>query len=169
MKADPIHCKYTGEADKAPYHYTECGLDDVYLLSGYEIEQTEYGEVVSVRHADELHHTIGECLVRNKKLLCGKELRFLRREMDLTQAELAKLVGVSDQTVARWEKDQTIIGGAADAMLRVLFVEHLGLLENGVTVRDLLSTLEAHDASRTDGRKVFAQEDSDWKPVALAA
>lgn len=164
-----IHCKHTDEAEKKPYHYTECGLDDVYLLSGYDEEPSEYGDVVSVRHADELHQAIGEFLVRNKKVLSGKELRFLRREMDLTQAELGKLLSVSDQSVARWEKDQNKISGSADHLIRVIFMEHIGLLDENMTIRDLVRALEDRDSERVDSRQMFTQENSDWKPVALAA
>jgi DNA-binding transcriptional regulator YiaG len=35
-----------------------------------------------------LHRAIGAFLVTEKKVLSGKELRFIRKEMDLTQAEL---------------------------------------------------------------------------------
>lgn len=74
---------HVGEKPKAPYHYTSCGLDDVYLLSGYEIEQTPYGQGVSIKNADDLHTAIGMYLVSGKKLLSGKEVRFLRHQMDL--------------------------------------------------------------------------------------
>jgi len=60
-----------GECDKAPYHYTECGLDDVYLLSGYETESTEYGDTVSVKEADALHVAIGVFLATQTKVLTG--------------------------------------------------------------------------------------------------
>ena len=36
----------------------------------------------------------------------GKELRTIRRGVKLTQAEFAELVGVSANTVARWERDE---------------------------------------------------------------
>ena len=34
---------------KGPYRYTACGLDNVYLLNGYELYQLEDGEGVSVQ------------------------------------------------------------------------------------------------------------------------
>jgi hypothetical protein len=39
----------SGEAAKPPYRYTLCGLDDVYLMSGYEIKVTEHGRVFQSR------------------------------------------------------------------------------------------------------------------------
>src|SRR3954469_2137914 len=83
-----------GEQDKAPIQYTDCGLDDVYLVSGYEIEDSHHGKSLSIKNLDELHRAIGCYLASQKKVLSGKELRFLRKQMDLTQAELGKLVGL---------------------------------------------------------------------------
>src|SRR5947209_2950954 len=100
---------YVGEAIRdQPLRYTGCGLDDIYLLSGYEVHpDTGYGRSVSVKDLDALRRVIGEQLIRKKKFLRGKELRFLRTEMDLTQSELGRLIGYSDQQVARWEKDHS--------------------------------------------------------------
>jgi transcriptional regulator with XRE-family HTH domain len=35
--------------------------------------------------------------------MCGPEFRFLRKQMGLTQTELAELFDVSDQTIANYE------------------------------------------------------------------
>lgn len=37
------------------------------------------------------------------KLQLGKTLKRLRREKDITQEELAEILGVSFQSVSRWE------------------------------------------------------------------
>ena len=163
-----IHCELNGQPPKAPYHYTECGLDDVYLLSGYDVEDSNHGEIVRVQYADELHNAIGEFLVRNKKILTGMELRFLRNQMDLTQAELGKLLGLTDQAVARWEKNKTDITGPADYLIRVLFVHHIGM-PKGMDIRDLLTALEEQDSSRDDEKQVFERNSSGWQPTTLAA
>lgn len=167
---ESIHCQHNAHDCKDTYHYTECGLDNVYLRCGYDIEDdAEYGEIVSIHDADELHRAIGDFLVRNKKILTGKELRFLRKEMDLTQAELGKWLGVTDQAVARWEKDKTDIPGSADYLIRTLFVDHLGQLSAGLSIRDLLSAVEKNDASREEGRHLFEHVNSDWKPTQQLA
>jgi DNA-binding transcriptional regulator YiaG len=35
----------------------------------------------------------------------GKELRIIRRQLKLTQAQFADLIGVKSNTVARWERN----------------------------------------------------------------
>ncbi len=74
---------------KGIYRYKGCGLDDVYLASGYEIEETPYGSGVIIRNLQSLHVQIGLHLIKHRKKLAGKEIRFLRHQMDLTQSELA--------------------------------------------------------------------------------
>jgi DNA-binding transcriptional regulator YiaG len=154
------------ETNTQPLHYPQCGLDDVYLMNGYTIENTEDGPVLSVRNLDSLHKVIGQYLATEKKVLNGKEIRYLRKHMDLTQAELGRLLRVSDQQVARWEKEQSAMPGPADGLLRSLYIE--GICEKGVKVRRLLEALEEFDAPVKE-RQVFAPTARGWKPVTAAA
>ena len=39
-------------------------------------------------------------------VMVGKELRAIRARLRLTQVELAEVVGVTSNTVARWERDE---------------------------------------------------------------
>lgn len=108
------------------YHYIESGLDSVYLVNGYEIVETAGGRSIVIQDLDGLHQAIGRILATEKKRLNGKEVRFLRTEMLLSQSVLARLLQVDEQTVARWEKDRYGISGPADATLRLLYLEHIG-------------------------------------------
>jgi putative transcriptional regulator len=153
---------HEGEKRKPPFRYTACGLDDVYLLSGYEVEETPYGKGVSIKNADDLHLAIGVFLVSNKKLLSGKEIRFLRHQMDLTQSELARLLGTSAQQVARYEKKECEMPGPADRILRMLYNEHV---KRDFQVRDLLTVLDQLDEG-THTKMVFERNHGDWKKAA---
>jgi DNA-binding transcriptional regulator YiaG len=105
-----------------PLHYTACGLDNVYLLNGFTRETVDGEEYVSIEDMEGLWKAIGLHLVTTRKALAPKEIRFLRQQMDLTQAELGARLRVADQTVARWEKDRCDLPGPADMMLRALFL-----------------------------------------------
>ncbi len=146
-----------------PYHYTECGLDDVYLLNGYKRHQTPYGDGVTVDNADGLYKAIAEYICFNKATLNGKEIRFLRKLLDLTQAELAVWLACDQQTVARWEKGRTTIPGPADRLMRTLYLAHCG----GVDVPELIKTVAALD-TKIDERQVFefAPTEQEWKAAA---
>jgi len=65
-----------------PYHYTQCGLDDVYLMNGYHEQDTPYGKGVSIDNADDLHKAIAMQLCLKKAELHPKEFRYLRKMMD---------------------------------------------------------------------------------------
>lgn len=52
--------------------------------------------------------------------MTGKELLKVRKRMKWTQAQLAEAVGVSGNTVARWERDEMAISEpAARLILRI--------------------------------------------------
>jgi len=143
------------------YQYKGCGLDDIYLLNGYDTVQTDHGAGVVVRDIDGLHRVIGKRLVTNKKELSGRELRFLRKEMDLTQTELGRFIGLSSQQVARWEK-QSVISQPADYLLRKLYLEHI----NGqVSLKELVEELDDKDSVES-GENVFCASDGQWRSVA---
>ena len=108
------------------YHYTECGIDDVYLVNGFEFVDTPQGRRVIITNIDGLHEVIGESLVNKKKDLNGSDLRFLRHEMLMSQALLAGLLDVSEQTVHRWESRKTDISKPAESLVRLLYGEHIG-------------------------------------------
>jgi DNA-binding transcriptional regulator YiaG len=48
------------------------------------------------------------------------ELKRIRRRLGVTQAALAALVGVTGNTIARWERGEVPIGPVAARLLRML-------------------------------------------------
>ena len=106
----------------SPYAYTVCGLDNIFLLNGYRTDYHDGEESISVIDVEGLHRAIGRHLVLHRKGLSPKEVRFLRKTMDLTQAELAAKLGNDAQSVARWEKGTCEMPGTAEKLLRVTFL-----------------------------------------------
>ena len=151
-----------GEKIKEPVQYLGCGLDNIWLASGYHTETIDGEETITVRDLDGLLRAIGQTLVKRKKLLTGKEVRFLRQQMDLTQSELARLVGCDAQQIARYEKGQNKMPGPADRLLRMLYREHLN---DHCSTRDILEALDELD-SRMDDRQVFTETEDGWKSAA---
>ncbi|MGD0108713.1 MAG: helix-turn-helix domain-containing protein [Rhodopila sp.] len=117
-----VFCWSGEEIKQQPYPYRECGLDNIFLLNGYEITFHDGEEFVSVMDVDGLHRTIGRHIVMHRKGLSPQEVRFLRKTMDLTQAELAAKLGNDPQTVARWEKGNSDMPGTAEKLLRAIFL-----------------------------------------------
>lgn len=109
------------------YHYTECGLDNVYVLEMSVYTDHSGEETYCVKNVPGLHKVIAYSIVDRAAAMTGKELRFLRTEMGLTQAQLSKLVHCDTQTVGRWERGETPMDPTAEVIIRVLTIEKLGL------------------------------------------
>lgn len=105
------------------YHYTESGLQNVWLKSGFKIHRTEYGRGVSIQDVKGLHRVIGKALACRPRL-SGAELRFLRKEMGLSQGGLAAFLGTSEQNISLWER-RGRIPKASDRLLKLVYLEKI--------------------------------------------
>lgn len=109
-------------SDGKPLHYTASGLDYVYLVNGFSIEEDpDYGRIVTVDAPDDLHKAIGLHIVTQDRPLMGAEFRFLRKQMKLTQSELAERFATDVQTIANYEKGRKI-PQMSEQYMRMTFV-----------------------------------------------
>ena len=142
------------------YHYDSCGLPDIWLQNGFEVKQTRYGEAVSIHNLGGLHRAIGLDLVRNKPTLNGAEVRFLRKEMDFPQAQLASLLDVSESTVRNWESGRANVPGPADRILRTLYLE---FAREESRIRETLERISQLNRDRHENvRRAFAEQGGNW-------
>ncbi len=119
----------------AKLHYTESGLDNVYV-DGISVMRDDDGEeVFTIPAINELHRVIAVGIVSHPKGITGAELRYLRTEMGLTQAELATIVHRDKQSIGRWERGEIEIDGTAETLVRRMAIEKLDLpLRDGIDV-----------------------------------
>lgn len=147
------------------YHYLECGLDDVYLVNGFERKESPRGPNIAIRDIDKLHRAIGEYICLRKKELAGKEIRFLRREMLMSQSTLAHLLDVGEQTVHRWETGKSNMPRAAEALLRLMYRK-----DTASGVRDQLNRIaDLEDEIDHKQQMIFelmANRRGEWKAAA---
>ena len=146
------------------YHYTECGLENVWLENGYQMHDTDYGPAVSFSDADALHRVIGSLIIESARPLNGAEVRFLRGEMDLSQKRLGLLLGLDEQTVRRWEKlAESDIPGAPDRLIRQIYAEYVNTASG---LRKLLERLAAHDRDEITEIRLRDVPGEGWKRAA---
>ena len=107
------------------YHYTECGLQNVYIAGLAPAMDEDGDEVIEIPFINGLHTAIAHGIVKHAKGISGSELRFLRSEIGLTQAELALLVHADKQTIGRWERGEWPIDSTAETVIRRLAIEKL--------------------------------------------
>lgn len=101
--------------------YKEAGLIGIILL---DLDVSRCGRCgyyrLGIRDAEGLHRTIAEILIGKTARLAGSEIRFLRRCLGLSETDLARRLGVTIETVSRWEHGSSGMRVSADRLLRVI-------------------------------------------------
>lgn len=144
-------------------HYTDCGLQNVWLANGYRKEIIEgIGECLEIDDIDGLHRLIGHDLVHYRKRLAGPEIRFIRIEMGLSQVRLAEALGVDEQTISLWERSKRRPTVAAERMLRLMYLEQ----REGVSkIAEKIAEWNELDRQE-DERRVFEESAGTWRLAA---
>lgn len=143
------------------YHYLESGLRNVWLKNGFRMQKTPYGDAVAIEDIKGLHEAIALHLIEKPSRLKGTEVRFLRKEMDMSQSGIGALLGVSAQTIALWEKGKAKVTVPSDRLLRLIVK---GNYCGDVDVKELIEQLNQQDeADFNDKKMVFAESRKTWK------
>lgn len=147
------------------YHYTLCGLPDVYLENGYTFDKTPYGESVSIQDIKGLHRVIGLDLVQKPDILTEAEIRFLRKEMDLSQKCMADLLGVKEITFRKWEAGAKI-NATAERLLRGLYAD---FASGSGSLKSLIEELAKLDKkTHVTIRRQFTETKDGWRKQVAA-
>lgn len=145
------------------HHYTNCGLDYVWLLNGFEYVETPHGRGVRIHDLDGLLKAIAERVISGPRLR-GQEVRFLRSMLDLSQDGLARILGQARPSVARWEgaRDKPI-PGASDRALRLFYAAQMA---GGRAARQVSELLKELDEIEHGTREERFREADGWKAAA---
>lgn len=142
------------------YTYDECGLDNVILKDLTVLIDDEGEDVITIPNVGLLHHVLMMEIASKKSGLEPNELRFLRTEFGMTQAELAILVGRDVQTIGRWERGENPIDKAAEIVIRTRALE---MTETMLRVEEL-----ARRSMSTEAQPPFvidASDPNDYRPI----
>ena len=142
------------------YHYTDGGLRNVWLVNGYLVKQTLYGEAVAIHDSDGLTGAICIALTQTTGTLTGIEFRYVRSAgMLLSQPALGRIMGIDGQSIARWEKSGKVPRWA-DKLMRLFYVAHARGDEPIRKAVDRVKTVERLVKQRIVVRTSRGQ----WKP-----
>ncbi|MBX9942914.1 MAG: helix-turn-helix domain-containing protein [Reyranella sp.] len=155
--------------DRHLFHYTQSGLDNVWLANGWRREKTDYGPAFAIDHAETLHRAIADAIVRFPGPLRGQEARFLRTVLGLSQEHFAKLLGVDRATVIRWEKARTAaLDRAYDIAVRASYEARAAA--SSLVFKIIREMQEADDRDHARGhRHVFETAKAGWRERKQAA
>jgi putative zinc finger/helix-turn-helix YgiT family protein len=98
-----LECGASMESTIGPHRYSR-GIDVV--LQGIETRRCpECGEdEVVIPKIEELHRVISQTIARRSGQLKPREIRFLRTYLGYSSVDFANLLGVTPETVSRWER-----------------------------------------------------------------
>lgn len=137
-----------------PYHYLECGLDNVYLYNIPIVKDVEGEEVICIPKVNKLHKIIAEGIIYKKGSLDAKEIKFLRIQIGFTQEDFAKLLGKNGLSLGRWERGETKADITTDILIRMIAIRYLGLEDVDIeTVSGMSRMPDINDNINIDGFK----------------
>jgi len=116
---------------------------------------------VEIPHLEELHRTIAAHLIGQTRRLAGAEVRFLRKWLGWSGQDFARHIGVSPETVSRWENEREPIGGTSDRLLRLIVV-----VRRPVADYPLDHLAEIGDVATPPAVVRFAPTKRGWKTAA---
>ena len=154
------------------YHYTESGLANAWLANGYKVKHTSYGDAVAIDNIDGLHLAIARNLIKKKGSLTGKEFRFMRTLMGMSQIGIASKLGVQEQSVSLWERTGKV-PEAQDALHRLIANERL--VKGNVGIAEVIERINVVErlvnqriVAKERGHKWTAKSDTIPNSAALA-
>jgi transcriptional regulator with XRE-family HTH domain len=149
------------------YVYTESGLDNV-IIYGVNFVTDDAGEdVVIIPNINGLHRAIATAIVIKTASMTGKELRFLRSEMGLTQAELALIVHREPLAISRWERGEVEqIDTNAETLIRLHAKEVLNLAV-AASVKEIAQW--STPSAMTPPLEIDGSNPNDYRPYRTAA
>ncbi len=116
-----IQCGCGMKARCENHSYKASGLTGVTLV-GVEVRRCpRCGEwEVSIPRIAQLNQAVALALARKPTMLNGPEIRFLRKNLGWSGIDFAVYMGVTPETVSRWERGHLQMGPTADRLLRML-------------------------------------------------
>jgi putative zinc finger/helix-turn-helix YgiT family protein len=159
-----IECGGRMTTKRENHLYTASGLRNVTLV-GVEVRRCatcgDY-EIVIPR-VEELHRVLAAAIVRRRSRLASEEIRFLRKYLGYSGVDFAKVIGVTAETVSRWENSKEKMGASAEKLLRMLVVHKQPIRQYPV---EMLAQISEKAASKPIGVRAVG---NGWVEHALVA
>ena len=84
-----------------------------------------YGEWVIDIDMNALQLFVFKELIHKPVPLTGKEMRFMRKFLEISTTDFGEKLGVSHATIVKWEKEQAKVGPLQETYIRMFFLECL--------------------------------------------
>jgi putative transcriptional regulator len=156
-------CSTEMRSSREVYRYDESGLPNV-ILRDVEIRRcpTCGTQEVPIPRVGELHRAIAMALVHKPARLLGAEIRYLRKYLGWSGVDFAAHMGVSPETVSRWEHEREPVSSPSDRLLRLIVVR--GWPVEDYSVDDLAKIEDRRDPPPAHVELQVC--DRHWQPAA---
>jgi putative zinc finger/helix-turn-helix YgiT family protein len=112
-------CGHELEVRRENRRYDESGLSNVILVNIEVRRCPSCGkEVVAIPAVARLHASLAKAVVEKPETLSSAEFKFLRKFLGWSGADTARYLGVTAETVSRWENGAEI-SAIADRLIRL--------------------------------------------------
>ncbi len=100
---------------------------------------------------EQLHRAIALAVVSKRPRLTAHEVRFLRKYLGWSGADFAKHMGVTPESVSRWENEREQMSPVADRLLRLMVVTRAPVSEYPLDSLAELEVATSRASSKTSG------------------
>ena len=104
------------------HHMTGVGLSNVYLRNGFTVEDSDGDETISYENLTGLYFEISRAIASTPFTMRAEEFRFMRKQLQMSQADIAALFDKSDQAIAKWEKGLLPVPKAESTLLKIFWL-----------------------------------------------
>ena len=114
-------CGAPARVVRGRYPFAECGLRNV-VLQGVEIARCGKcgNDDVVIPHLNDLMRALAFAVVSQPYRLQGEDVKFLRKYLNMTQAQLAELLDIHKTNLSKWENNEDKIGEQSDRLIRAV-------------------------------------------------
>jgi putative zinc finger/helix-turn-helix YgiT family protein len=108
------------ERSVKPEHIEDLGGLVVKVFNAVVVQRcSDCGEeMIGIPDMQGLARAAAMARAQSPERLSGKEVRFIRRALDMTQKEFADAMELSAEHISRWENDHKGIGAASEKLVR---------------------------------------------------
>jgi putative zinc finger/helix-turn-helix YgiT family protein len=125
-KVNSYQCSECGAAAtvvRGDYNFRESGLDYVYLHNIELIACDSCGnQDPIIRESKKLMRNLLIAVASKPEPLEGQDVRFIRKQLGMTQDAFSRLVGTDKTTISKWENNADPIGDQSDLLIRSVAV-----------------------------------------------
>lgn len=119
-------------------------------------------ESISIPRIGQLHKVLAAGILKLHRKLAPTEVRFLRKYIGLSGNDFAQQMGVTRETISRWESGNMSISALADRLVRLLVVSHQP--SENYAVDDMLSQLNDKPAPKKLSSVPLWSGEKGWTP-----